>query len=106
MRVDRKGSHDPVVVGTIVNGQFLVPARGQGGGAAVVGAISTLIGLVIADTASQESKAGVNGFAAGALLVVLIDSMTPEASRTAGRTAGLTATLGFAVGAGLWSAGT
>jgi len=42
-------------------------------------------------------RAAIDGFAAGALLVMLIDSMIPEATRESGRTAGLLTTLGFAV---------
>jgi zinc transporter, ZIP family len=41
------------------------------------------------------------GFAAGALLVMLVDSMIPDATSNAGRWAGLATTLGFAVAAGL-----
>jgi zinc transporter, ZIP family len=69
-----------------------------------VGAIcvlATLAGYAVADTASEELRAGVNGFAAGALIVLLIDSLIPEATKQAGRTAGLVTTLGFAVAAGL-----
>ena len=47
------------------------------------------------------SKAAVDGFAAGALLVMLVDSMVPEAKRKAGNRAGLVTVLGFAVAAGL-----
>ena len=50
---------------------------------------------------SGELQAGIDGFAAGALLVMLVDSMIPEATRKAGSTAGLVTTLGFAVAAGL-----
>jgi zinc transporter, ZIP family len=46
-------------------------------------------------------QAGINGFAAGALLVMLVDSMIPEATEQAGRTTGLVTALGFAVAAGL-----
>ena len=70
-------------------------------GVAVVCTLSTIAGFAIADAASESLRAGVDGFAAGALLVMLIDSMIPEASRKAGRTAGLVTTLGFAVSAGL-----
>ena len=42
-----------------------------------------------------------SGFAAGALLVMLVDSMIPDATEQAGRTTGLVTALGFAVGAGL-----
>ena len=43
----------------------------------------------VADGVSGNLKAGINGFAAGALLVVLIDSMIPEAAQKAVRVAGL-----------------
>ncbi len=63
--------------------------------------IATVVGYAAADAASADLRAGIDGFAAGALLVLLIDSMIPEASRKAGRVAGLITTLGFAVAAGL-----
>ena len=47
--------------------------------------------------------AAIDGFAAGALLVMLIDSMIPDAREDAGRGAGLVTVLGFAVAAGLSS---
>ena len=43
----------------------------------------------------------IDGFAAGALIVMLIDSMIPEATSESGRAAGLVATLGFAVATAL-----
>jgi ZIP family zinc transporter len=64
-------------------------------------ALATLVGYGIADIASNEMRAGINGFAAGALIVMLVDSMIPEATEQAGRTTGLVTTLGFAVAAGL-----
>ena len=64
-------------------------------------ALATLVGYGIADIASDELQAGINGFAAGALIVMLVDSMIPEATEQAGRTTGLVTTLGFAVAAGL-----
>ena len=54
---------------------------------------------------SNELRAGINGFAAGALLVLLIDSMIPEARREGGRIVGLVTTLGFAVAAGISDVG-
>jgi ZIP family zinc transporter len=72
----------------------------------VVAAICTLasvVGYAIADAASGELRAGIDGFAAGALLVMLIDSMIPEATRESGRVAGLVTTLGFAVATALSS---
>ena len=67
---------------------------------AVVCLLATVIGYGAGDTLSGELEGGVNGFAAGALLVMLTDSMIPEA-RKAGRTAGLATAFGFAVAAGL-----
>ena len=67
--------------------------------------LSTLLGYAIADTASSDLRAGIDGFAAGALLVLLIDSLIPEARRQAGRTAGLVTVFGFALAAGLSNAG-
>ena len=67
----------------------------------VVCALSTLGGYAIADVASGELKAGIDAFAAGALLVMLVDSMIPEAKDKAGNTAGLATVLGFAVAAAL-----
>jgi ZIP family zinc transporter len=64
-------------------------------------ALATVIGYAIADVASNDLRAGINGFAAGALIVMLVDSMIPEATEQAGRTTGLVTTLGFAVAAGL-----
>jgi zinc transporter, ZIP family len=68
---------------------------------AAICVLATLVGYAIADAASEEVRAGVNGFAAGALIVLLIDSLIPEATKQAGRTAGLVTTLGFAVAAWL-----
>jgi zinc transporter, ZIP family len=62
--------------------------------------LATLIGYAIGDSVSGDFEAGANGFAAGALLVMLTDSMIPEA-RKAGRTAGLATAFGFAVATGL-----
>jgi ZIP family zinc transporter len=68
---------------------------------AVICVLATLIGYLVADGASGNVRAGIDGFAAGALLVMLIDSMIPEARRQSGRVAGLVTTLGFALAAGL-----
>lgn len=64
-------------------------------------AIATPVGFALADVTGGDLQAAVNGFAAGALLVMLIDSMIPEARAKAGRTGGLVTVLGFAVAAGL-----
>ena len=67
----------------------------------VVCVLSTVAGFAIADAAGGDLRAAINGFAAGALLVMLVDSMIPEATRKAGSVAGLVTVLGFAVAAGL-----
>ena len=71
------------------------------GAVAVVCTVATVAGFAIADATSGDFKAGINGFAAGALLVMLVDSMIPDAREKAGRIAGLVTVLGFAVAAGL-----
>jgi ZIP family zinc transporter len=63
-------------------------------------ALATVAGYALADVASSGLQAGINGFAAGALLVMLVDTMIPEATK-AGRVAGIVTALGFAVAAGL-----
>jgi zinc transporter, ZIP family len=68
---------------------------------AVACALATVVGYALTDVASGELQGGINGFAAGALLVMLVDSMIPEATQQAGRTTGLVTALGFAVAAGL-----
>jgi ZIP family zinc transporter len=68
---------------------------------AAVCTLATVAGFALADATGGHVRAAINGFAAGALLVMLVDSMIPEASRKAGQIAGLATVLGFAVGAGL-----
>jgi ZIP family zinc transporter len=70
---------------------------------AAICTLATVAGYAIADAASGELRAGIDGFAAGALLVMLIDSMIPDATRKSGRVAGLVTTLGFAVAIALSS---
>ncbi|HVY76948.1 MAG TPA: hypothetical protein VG898_00390 [Solirubrobacterales bacterium] len=73
------------------------------GAVAAICALASVAGYALADAASGELRAAVDGFAAGALLVMLIDSMIPEATRESGRVAGLVTTLGFAVATALSS---
>ena len=70
---------------------------------AAICALASLVGYLLADAVSGNAKAAIDGFAAGALLVMLIDSMIPDARKDAGRGAGLVTVLGFAVAAGLSS---
>ena len=70
---------------------------------AVIVTVATVLGYGLADVTGRSFTAGIDGFAAGALLVMLIDAMIPEARSKAGRVAGLASVLGFAVAAGLSS---
>jgi ZIP family zinc transporter len=70
---------------------------------AVVCTLASVAGYAIADVTGGNLQAGIDGFVAGALLVMLTDSMIPDARAKAGRVAGLVTVLGFAVAAGLSS---
>lgn len=84
-------------------------ASGQGarrvltlwGGVALCCLLATGAGYALGDALSGDVRAAVDGFAAGALLVMLVDAMIPEATEKAGRQAGLVTALGFAVAAAL-----
>jgi ZIP family zinc transporter len=68
---------------------------------AAICTIATVVGYAAADAVTGNLRAAIDGFAAGALLVMLIDSMIPDARKDAGRAAGLVTVLGFALAAGL-----
>lgn len=68
---------------------------------AAICVLATALGYLAAEAVSGDAKAAIDGFAAGALLVMLIDSMIPDARAEAGRTAGLVTVLGFALAAAL-----
>ena len=70
---------------------------------ALICTAATVAGYAVADAVSGNLNAAVDGFAAGALLVMLVDSMIPEAARKGGDVAGLVTVLGFAVAAALSS---
>jgi len=70
-------------------------------GVALVCTLATIAGYALAEAASDELKGAINGFAAGALLVMLADSMIPESRAKAGLAGGLVLVLGFALAAGL-----
>jgi zinc transporter, ZIP family len=70
-------------------------------GVAICCTLATVGGYALGDSASGTLRAGIDGFAAGALLVMLVDSMIPEATQEAGRQAGLVTVLGFALAAAL-----
>lgn len=70
-------------------------------GVALACLLATVVGYALADSVSAELTGAINGFAAGALLVMLADTMIPEARRKAGLAAGLALVLGFAVATGI-----
>lgn len=70
-------------------------------GVSAVCALATFGGYVLADLTSGSVRAAIDGFAAGALLVMLVDSLIPEARKKAGDIAGLVTVLGFALATGL-----
>jgi zinc transporter, ZIP family len=62
---------------------------------------ATALGYALLDEMGSSGGAFVTAFAAGALLVMLADTLMPEAFELGGREAGLVTALGFAVGFGL-----
>jgi ZIP family zinc transporter len=67
----------------------------------VASVVSTVAGWLLLDRMASAEGAFVTAFAAGALLVMLADTLMPEAFKLGGREAGLGTALGFAVGFGL-----
>ena len=63
--------------------------------------VATAAGWLLLDRIPTAGGAFVTAFAAGALLVMLADTLMPEAFDLGGREAGLVTALGFAVGFGL-----
>ena len=70
-------------------------------GVMAVCALATLGGYALADVSGPTGSSVISGFAAGALLVMLVDEMIPEARSKAGAAAGLATVVGFALAAGL-----
>jgi ZIP family zinc transporter len=64
---------------------------------AVCCTLATVAGYAMSELLPEAVATGVNGFAAGALLVMLTDSMIPEAEGKAPGKAGLATVLGFAL---------
>ena len=58
-------------------------------GVAVISTLATVIGYAALDGASEDVIAAIQGFAAGALIVMLVDTMIPDATRRAGGHDGL-----------------
>lgn len=74
-------------------------------GVALTGAVATVLGYGLLDGASGQVTGAVSGFAAGAILVMLVDSMVPDAHRDGGGAAGLATIVGYAVAVALSQAG-
>jgi zinc transporter, ZIP family len=68
---------------------------------AAICTVAAVVGYGLADLVTGDLRAAIDGFAAGALLVMLIDSLIPDARAEGGRAAGLVTVLGFAVAAAL-----
>ncbi|AXH98096.1 hypothetical protein DV701_12420 [Ornithinimicrobium avium] len=83
------------------SGRSRTTVLGLWGVVAVVCTLATAGGAVAVAHAPDGVTAGIQGFAAGALLVMLIDSMIPEARKKGGELAGLATVVGFALAAGL-----
>jgi zinc transporter, ZIP family len=66
-------------------------------GVAVLTTLATLAGYGLLGGASGTVTGAVQALAAGAILVMLVDAMVPEAVRHGGKTVGLVTVLGFAV---------
>jgi ZIP family zinc transporter len=64
----------------------------------VVSVLAALAGWWILDSIPTTTDAFALAFAGGAVLVMLADTLIPEALKLAGREAGLLTALGFAVG--------
>jgi ZIP family zinc transporter len=65
--------------------------------AVIVGTISTAIGFAVLSKASPFVISVAISFAAGAILVMLVESMIPEAFEEGGSRIGLAAMAGFAI---------
>ena len=63
--------------------------------------LATVLGYALLDEIGSSGGAFVTAYAAGALLVMLADTLMPEAFELGGREAGLLTAFGFAVGFGL-----
>jgi zinc transporter, ZIP family len=62
---------------------------------------ATVLGFELVDEMGSSGRAFVTAYAAGALIVMLADTLMPEAFELGGREAGLLTAFGFAVGFGL-----
>jgi zinc transporter, ZIP family len=66
---------------------------------AVVCGVASLAGFVVLENVANATQAFINMFAGGAILVMLADTMIPEAFEHGGKLAGLVNVMGFALAA-------
>ena len=66
---------------------------------AVVCGVASLAGFVVLENVANATQAFINMFAGGAILVMLADTMIPEAFAHGGKPAGLVNVMGFALAA-------
>lgn len=87
--------------------ELLAQGRRRGGvlllwlGVAALCALATPLGYALAEPLGPTARGAIDGFAAGALLVMLVDTMIPDARAKGGESAGLATVLGFALAAAL-----
>jgi zinc transporter, ZIP family len=74
-------------------------------GVAAACVVACVAGFGLADNVDGFAVGLVNGFAAGALLVMLVDALIPEATHLGGARTGLVTALGFAIAASLSGVG-
>jgi ZIP family zinc transporter len=65
---------------------------------AIASVVAAILGYAVVSDLSPAGGVAVNGFAGGAVLMVLANAMIPEGYELAGRRAGLVLVLGFALG--------
>ncbi len=70
-------------------------------GVVAVSVVASVLGWRLLDAMGTDGGAFATAFAAGAVIVMLADTLMPEAFELGGREAGLLTALGFAVGFGL-----
>jgi len=70
---------------------------GLWGAVAAAGALAAAAGYALLGDASPNLIGGIQAFAAGAILVMLADTMMPEAFKHGGKAVGLVTALGFAL---------
>jgi ZIP family zinc transporter len=87
----------PATTGLILAGWGRGRILAMWGGITLVSALSALAGYVLFGTASPRTIAFVLAFAGGAILVMLADTMMPEAFELGGKPAGLATAVGFAL---------